>query len=274
MIAETFDRARSEGRAAFVPYVMAGDPNLETTSELLKALSRAGADLIELGIPYGDPLADGPTIAAAAQRALANGTNIGDVLELVRGARGGGVAPIVLFTYFNPVYQYGMERFARDAAAAGACGAIVPDVALEETYDLRAALEANALSMPLLVAPSTPRERAKRIADAATGFVYVVSRLGVTGAGSTPNLAPLRPQMAMLREVTDKPLAVGFGVSRPEHVREVAALADGIIVGSALIDAYAGKEGLAAAGSVATLADRLIEASTVRKISPFRRPFR
>jgi tryptophan synthase alpha chain len=260
-IAAAFSKAKSQGRAAFIPYVMAGDPDLATTQAILAALTEAGSDLIELGIPYGDPLADGPTIAAAAQRALAKGTRIGDVLELVRASQGAGGAPIVLFTYFNPVYQYGIERFARDAAAAGACGAIVPDVALEETHELRAALGANGLAMPLLVAPSTSRERAKLIADAATGFVYVVSRLGVTGAGSTPNFAPLRDQVAMLREVTDNPLAVGFGVSRPEHVREVAPFADGIIVGSALIDAYAGNHGPLAASRVSGYVRKLVAAT-------------
>ena len=191
------------------------------------------------------------SIAAAGQRALSGGTGIADVIALAARSRKAGGAPVILFTYFNPVYQYGIEKFARDAAAAGVAGAIVPDIALEESEELRAALAAHGLDMPLLVAPSTPRERAKRIAEASGGFVYVVSRLGVTGAGSAPNFAPLHAQMAMLREITDKPLAVGFGVSRPEHVREVASLADAFIVGSALIGAYAGKTGDGAASFAA-----------------------
>jgi tryptophan synthase alpha chain len=264
VIAEIFERTRARGRPAFLPYVVAGDPDLETTGAILAALTRAGSDLIELGIPYGDPLADGPTIAAAAQRALHAGTRIGDVLALVNRARAAGGAPIVLFTYFNPIYQYGLERFAREAAAAGASGAIVPDVALEESEELRDALARHGLEMPLLVAPSTRAPRAARIAGAATGFVYVVSRLGVTGAGSRPDFAPLHAQVAALRAVTSKPLAVGFGVSRREHVEEISQIADGVIVGSALIDAYAGKRGDAAAASVAALVEAILPARAVR----------
>ncbi|MFZ0031888.1 MAG: tryptophan synthase subunit alpha [Candidatus Cybelea sp.] len=236
-----FERAKGEGRVAFIPYVMAGDPDLGTTEVIVTALSAAGADLIELGVPHSDPLADGPTIASAGARALANGTRLSDVLALVRRSSA-TCAPLLLFTYFNPVYQFGLERFAREAAGAGAAGAIVPDCALEESAQLQAALHAQGLEMPLLVAPSTTRDRARLIADAATGFVYVVSRLGVTGARTSPDFAPLKTQLAMLRELTAKPLAVGFGLSRPAEVREVAGHADGVVVGSALIDSYAGFE--------------------------------
>jgi tryptophan synthase alpha chain len=235
------------GKCAFIPYLMAGDPDIESTARIIEAVRDAGADAIELGIPYGDPLADGPTIAAAGIRALSHGTGISQVLQLVREASSRNAPPMVLFTYFNPIYQYGIERFANDASDAGAAGVIVPDIALEEGQALREALENRSLRMPLLVAPSTPRERAERIAEASTGFVYVVSRLGVTGAGAAPDFSPLRKQIGMLRELTDKPLAVGFGISRPEHVREVRELVDGIIVGSALIDAYAGSSGAEAA---------------------------
>ncbi len=175
---------------------MAGDPDLRTTAQIIDAVRDAGADAVELGIPYGDPLADGPTIAAAGVRALGNHVEVPQVLELVRDAVARHAPPIVLFTYFNPVYQYGIERFANDAARAGAAGVIVPDIALEE--GLRAARCARAIAicdMPLLVAPSTPRERAARIAQASSGFVYVVSRLGVTGAGSAPDFTPLRAQV-------------------------------------------------------------------------------
>jgi tryptophan synthase alpha chain len=248
-------------RVAFIPYIMAGDPDLETTVALIDAMKDAGADAIELGIPYGDPLADGPTIAAAGVRALANGTGISEVLDVVRSAHAKGAPPIVLFTYFNPIYQYGIDRFARDASEAGAYGAIVPDVALEEAEDLRRALMSNSLLMPLLVAPSTPRERAARIAQASTGFVYVVSRLGVTGAGAAPDFTPLHSQIAMLREVSDKPLAVGFGMSKPEHVEAVRDLVDGVIVGSALIDAYAGTKGQEAGERARKFALTLINAA-------------
>ena len=250
------------GRCAFIPYLMAGDPDIETTARIMQAVASAGADAIELGIPYGDPLADGPTIAAAGVRALKNGVGIHEVLQLVKEAVSRNASRIILFTYFNPVYQYGIERFARDAAQAGAAGVIVPDIALEEGRELREALSAHGLQMPLLVAPSTPRDRAKRIAQASSGFVYVVSRLGVTGAGSEPDFAPLRKQIEMLRSVTGKPLAVGFGISKPEHVHEVRDIVDGVIVGSALIDAYAGAHGEEAARRADELCRALIHASS------------
>lgn len=253
--------AFAPGRAAFIPYVMAGDPDLEATALILDGLRDAGSALIELGIPYGDPLADGPTIAAAGQRALARGTRIGDVFELTKRARANGGPPIVLFTYLNPVLQYGVERFAAEAQRNGAAGVIIPDAALEETSGLRDAFARHELEMPLLVAPSTPRERAARIAEASTGFVYVVSRLGVTGANGERSFAPARRQVAMLREVTNKPLAVGFGVSSAEHVRDICTFADGVIVGSALIDAYDGRNGREAAQAVAEAGRSLAEAA-------------
>jgi len=260
-LTQAFDRAKRERRVAFVPYVMAGDPDLGTTDAILTALSAAGADVIELGVPYSDPLADGPTIAAAGARALANQTHLQDVLELA-GRRAGDCAPLLLFTYFNPVYQFGIDNFAARAAAAGAAGAIVPDCALDESSALRDALAARGLEMPLLVAPSTAPQRAERIADAATGFVYVVSRLGVTGASKMTDLAPLRAQIAMLRAVTPKPLAVGFGVSGPQAIRELAPLVDGVVVGSALIDAYAGSSGDEAARRVREFVEPLVAAAT------------
>ena len=235
---------------------MAGDPDPETTALLIRTLTETGAAAIEVGIPYGDPLADGPTIAAAGARALAKGVDVQRTLELVREVSA-DAPPIVLFTYFNPLYQYGMERFAHDAARAGAAGAIVPDVALEESGPLREALAREHLDMPLLVAPSTPRERAARIAAQSTGFVYVVSRLGVTGAAGAPDFSPLREQLVMLREVTDKPLAVGFGISSAAHVEQIGTLADGYITGSALIDAYAGHSGTDAARRVSAFVETL-----------------
>lgn len=239
---------------------MAGDPDLETTKAILSALDEAGVDVIELGVPYSDPLADGPTIATAGARALANGTRLSDVLELAQ-RREGDRAPLLLFTYFNPVYQFGIERFATAAARGAVAGAIVPDCALEESASLRGALHAQGLDVPLLIAPSTTRERARRIAEASTGFVYVVSRLGVTGAAKTPNFEPLRAQLSMLREVTNKPLAVGFGLRSAEDVRQIATLTDGVVVGSALIDAYAGTRGDEAARRVREFVQPLISAT-------------
>jgi len=240
-----FARAREKGRAVLIPYVVAGDPDTETTVAVIEAIVAAGAGIVELGIPYGDPLADGPTIAAAGQRALEAGTTLEDAFAVAQRVR--ERAPIIFFTYYNPIYQYGVDRFAKRAAAVGASGTIVPDVPLEEAELLRAALRREGLALPLLVAPTTPRERAARIAAASDGFVYIVSRLGVTGARREPDVAWIEREVAALRKQTEKPLAVGFGISTPEHVKAVAAVADGVIIGSALIDAYSGTRALAAA---------------------------
>lgn len=244
------------GRLAFIPYVMAGDPDLKTTRAVLVALAKR-ADAIELGVPYGDPLADGPAIAAAGARALRNGVTLEKVLALVREMRT-SLPPVILFTYYNLVYQFGLQQFARAAADAGAAGVIVPDVSLEEIEPLRLALDAHAIDVPLLVAPSTPPERAARIAEQSGGFVYVVSRLGVTGAGKAPDIEPLRAQIAALRAATKKPLAVGFGISTRSQVDAVRGLVDGVIVGSALVDAYAGARGDDAARRAEAFASSLL----------------
>jgi|SRR5579863_7224971 len=261
MLEALFDRAKCDHRAAFIPYVMAGDPDIATTEAVLLALTDAGADAIELGIPYGDPLADGPTIAAAAQRALAHGVTIADVLAITRRHKENAGAPIVLFSYFNPILQYGVERFAYDAAGAGASAVIVPDLSLEETETLSSTLAEHGVDMPLLIAPSTTRERARRIVDRSTGFVYVVGRLGVTGADSRVSTQGVRAQVAALRGMTERPLAVGFGVSSSAHVQELAPLVDGIIVGSALIDAFAGTSAGEAVARVRAFAAPLIAAT-------------
>jgi len=255
-IAAVFARARAAGRAALIPYLMAGDPDLATTAAVIDAISPS-VDLIELGIPYGDPLADGPTIAAAGQRALAAGTGIDDVLRVAEAAAARGAAPILFFTYVNPVVQYGAERFAAGARSAGALGAIVPDVPLEELAAFAPAFHAQGLAIPLLVAPTTPRERAARIAAQSDGFVYVVSRLGVTGARRDPDVAWIASAVAALRAGTAKPLAVGFGISTPAHAAAIGKIADGIIVGSALIDAIAGRSGNDAAAAARAYVDSL-----------------
>ena len=184
-----------------------------------------------------------PTIAAAAQRALASGTTIDGVLGALARADRAGAPPAIAFTYVNLVAQYGFERFADALVAAGACGAIVPDIPLEETGELRALFGARGLVMPLLVAPTTPLPRAQAISRASEGFTYLVSRLGVTGAKRGPDFSWIAERVARLREATAQPLAIGFGISTPEHVREAWQIADGAIVGSALIDAYAGAAG-------------------------------
>lgn len=246
-LAAAFARAKHERRAALIAYVVAGDPDRATSLAILEALTTAGVDVIELGIPYADPLADGPTITAAAGRAIAGGMTMTGALDLAGEARARGCAPIVLFTYANPVDRYGAERFARDAATAGAAGAIIPDVPLEEVDAFAGPLRAAGLDLPLLVAPTTPPERAARIAAASTGFVYLVSRLGVTGARREPDARWAAATAERLRTATTLPLAVGFGVSMPAHVAALGAVADGVIVGSALIDAIGDRKGTAAA---------------------------
>lgn len=236
-----FLRAREQSRAALIGYLVAGDPDLTTTESVIGAVASAGIDVLELGIPYGDPLADGPTVAAAAQRALSAGTSVEDCFSLV--ARLHPLVPMVLFTYFNPVYQYGVTRFAERAASAGACGVIIPDITLEEVDEARASLRAHGLCLPLLISPTTPPARARRIALASEGFVYVVSRMGVTDERNEPDLTWLQNRVRTLRQITDKPLAVGFGISTPEQVRRVATWSDGVIVGSALVSSYAGSSG-------------------------------
>jgi tryptophan synthase alpha chain len=246
-IESVFVRARAERRAALIGYVVAGDPDRATTLAVLDALTEAGVDLIELGIPYGDPLADGPSIAAAGQRALSGGMRFADSLELAARARDHGAAPILFFTYVNPVDRYGAERFARDARDAGAVGAIVPDVPLEELDSFAPPLRAAGLAIPLLIAPTTPDARAARLAAASTGFVYLVSRLGVTGARREPDVPWVAAAVERLRPATAVPLTVGFGISTPAHAAAVGAVADGVIVGSALVDSYAGATGAEAA---------------------------
>lgn len=244
-LAEVFVHCRAENRAAFIPYLMAGDPTLALTPALLATAAAGGADIIEVGIPYSDPLADGPTIQAAAQRSLASGTTFDGVLEMISTLDRGVVSvPLIAFTYYNPIFVRGLERTAHDLARAGFAGAIVPDLSLEEADAALAAFHAAGIGITFLVAPTTPIERVREIARRSDDFVYVVSRMGVTGAGSSLG-ENVRDLVGRLRPVVDKPLAVGFGVSTPEHARAIAEYADGVIVGSALIDRVAqsgGKE--------------------------------
>jgi tryptophan synthase alpha chain len=254
-----FARARDEQRGVLIPYLCAGDPDTPTSEALLETIATSGVDAIELGIPYGDPLADGPTIAAAAQRALEGGASLEGALEMARRAHERGAPPILFFTYFNPIVQFGLERFAAACVAAGAAGAIVPDLPLEESGPLREAFRQQGLAMPQLIAPTTPPERALRLAELSDGFVYLVSRLGVTSASREPDFEWVARRVAALRRGTRRPIVVGFGIATPDHVRSASELADGAIVGSALIDAYAGLTGSAAVARVRTLVAALIE---------------
>ena len=230
-----FAELASQGRCALMPFVMAGDPDLETTGSTLLALQEAGADLIELGIPYSDPLADGPVIQAAAARALAAGTTPAAALALLEQLRGQLTIPVVLFTYSNPLLNRGMEAFCDAAAAAGAAGLVVPDLPLEEAEKLSALAAARGLDLVLLVAPTTPPERMARIHAASRGFTYLVSVTGVTGARSALQ-ERVGGLVGQLKAQGGTPVAVGFGISAPEQARQVRDWgADGAIVGSALV---------------------------------------
>ena len=232
----TFERLRARGERALVAYVMAGDPSLAETERLVIEAERRGADVIELGVPFSDPLADGPVIQRADVRALAAGTTLARVLEMVASMRARVRLPLVLMTYYNPILAFGLKAFARTAVDAGADGVIVPDLPHEEAEPLRAETEPAGLDTILLVAPTSTPARVKAIARLSRGFVYVVSLTGVTGARR--ELSPdLGAQIRTLRLVTTKPVCVGFGVSTPEQVAAVGRLADGVAVGSAIVRA-------------------------------------
>ena len=247
-VAAAFATAADAGRGALIPYLCAGAPDRATSLAMVAAMGAAGADIIELGIPYGDPLADGPTVAAAAQRALDGGTTIDDALAIAARAHMAGAPPILMFTYYNPVLQFGLERFAATLEATGICGAIVPDMPIEESAEIRAVFAAHGLAFPLLVAPTTPAARAAELHRASDGFTYLVSRLGVTSASKEPDFAWIAERVAALRAASATPLAIGFGISSAEHVASACGIADGAIVGSALIDAYGSTSGDDAVG--------------------------
>jgi tryptophan synthase alpha chain len=234
-IADRFAALRPADRCALMPFLMAGDPDLGTTRATLLALQEAGADLIELGIPYSDPLADGPVIQAAAGRALAASTTPGSVLAMLTSLAGELTIPVVLFTYSNPLLNRGLETFCRDAAAAGAAGLVVPDLPLEEAEKLSPIAAAASLDLVLLVAPTTPPERMARIHGASRGFTYLVSVTGVTGVRTNLE-ARVEPLVQQLKQLGPTPVAVGFGISGPDQARQVRDWgADGAIVGSALV---------------------------------------
>ncbi len=233
-IRKMFKQVSSQGRAAFIPFITCGDPDAGTTVELVEAMVEAGADLIELGLPFSDPLADGPTIQAASQRALAGGMNLQRFLETVASIRSRTTVPLVLMGYYNNLLQYGLQRFAQEAAEVGVDGTIIPDLPLEEAREWMGVAKAHGLANILLTAPTTPRERAARIARATTGFLYHVSVTGITGARTAlpPDLAD---SISALKEFSKVPVCCGFGVSTRQQVAMLSRVADGVIVGSAIV---------------------------------------
>jgi len=233
-IGARFARRRAEGRPAFVAFLTAGDPSLDRTCEVAVELDRAGADVLELGVPFSDPLADGPVIQRASERALARGVTLPKVLEAVKRIRERSALPLLLFSYYNPLLQHGLERLAREAREAGVDGVLVTDLPPEEAGEWVAAARAVDLDTVFLASPTSPPERLRRVAEASRGFVYAISRTGVTGERQALS-EDARPLVARLRALTDVPVALGFGLSTPEQVREAAAVADGVVVGSALV---------------------------------------
>ena len=233
-IEKCFAQLKAEGRKAFIPYLTAGDPTLQATEDIVLALEKAGADIIELGVPFSDPIADGPVIQRATERGLHNGVTLTKVLELARNIRKKSELPLVLFSYYNPLLNRGLEKLAKDAADAGIDGVLASDLTVEESAPFVQAMGSAGLNTIFLVAPTSSPERMKKIASASTGFLYAVSRTGVTG--EQQQLADdLKQFLQTLRGYTKLPIAVGFGISQPEHVRAVWQEADGAIVGSSIV---------------------------------------
>jgi tryptophan synthase alpha chain len=233
-IGESFARRRAEGRPAFVPFLTAGDPSPDRTVEAAVELERAGADVLELGVPFSDPLADGPVIQRSSERALGRGVTLETVLGLVRRIRQKSELPLLLFSYYNPLLQRGLKRLAREAAEAGIDGILVTDLPPEEANAWLVAARNVDLDTVFLAAPTSPEERLRRVAEASRGFVYAISRTGVTGERHALS-GEAAPLVERLRRHTDVPVALGFGLSTPQQVAEAGKVADGVVVGSALV---------------------------------------
>jgi tryptophan synthase alpha chain len=235
----TFARLKKEGRAAFVPFITAGDPDMETSLAILSKLPGTGADVIELGVPFSDPMADGPAVQASSMRALHAGASMVKVLEMVKKFRkADNVTPIVLMGYYNPIHAYGTARFAHDVAAAGVDGLIVVDLPLEEDEVLRVPASAQGVDVIRFVTPTTDDARLARVLDGASGYLYYVAVAGVTGTKSAPEDS-VRAAMARVRAATDLPCTVGFGIRTPQQAAVIARLADGVVVGSAIVSKIA-----------------------------------
>jgi len=234
-VQKCFASLRDRGECALIPFITAGDPDLKTTAQALQILDSNGADIIELGVPYSDPLADGPVIQAAATRALQRGTRLDDVLTMLAEVTPNLTAPIVLFTYYNPILHRGLETFFSQIAQAGVKGLVVPDLPLEESQEVIEVASKHGIEVVLLVAPTTPKERIATIAQQSQGFIYLVSVTGVTGM-RTQIQSRVKDLLTQMRELTDKPIGVGFGISAPEQATQVKNWgADAAIVGSAFV---------------------------------------
>ena len=233
-IGRLFENLKQEHRKGLIAYLTAGDPSPDRTPALVEAMVRGGADLIELGVPFSDPIADGPVIQRAGERALKAGTTLRKVLEIAAQVRQQSEVPLLLFTYLNPVMHYGLDALARDAAASGIDGCLLIDASVEEAHEYVGAMHRHGLDTVFLAAPTSTPRRLRLVAEYSTGFAYLVSRTGVTGErGSLSN--SVAPLVESMRAITALPLAVGFGISRPEHVSQLAPLVDAVVVGSAFV---------------------------------------
>ena len=233
-IAQKFEELRHQGRKAFIAYITAGDPTLDATEKLVREFETHGVDIIELGVPYSDPVADGPVNQEAAMRALKGDVNVDTILEKIRKIRRYSQIPIIFFTYYNSVLAYGLEKFVKNAKESGLDGALVLDLPPEEAGEYKRLMDAGGLSTIFLVSPITPSDRLELVAKNATGFVYYVSQMGVTG--ERENVADSIPEkLRAIRALTSVPVSVGFGISTPDHVRGIAQYADGVIVGSSIV---------------------------------------
>jgi tryptophan synthase alpha chain len=233
-IGERFRRLREQGRKGFVAFVTAGDPSLDRTVEIAREMEKAGVDVLELGVPFSDPLADGPIIQRSSERALARGVTLARVLEAVRRIRKTSELPLLLFSYFNPLLRFGLPALAREATAAGIDGVLVTDLPPEEADGWLEAARGAGLDTVFLAAPTSPDERLRRVAGASRGFVYAISRTGVTGERDALS-DDAQPLLARIKALTPEPVALGFGISSPEQVAAAAAVADAVVVGSALV---------------------------------------
>jgi tryptophan synthase alpha chain len=233
-ITETFGKLKREGHRGFIPFITAGDPDLATTRKLIIELAHAGATLIELGVPFSDPMADGPVIQRASERALLHRVSVAEVLQVVSDARRETDVPIILFSYFNPLLQFGIEKLAKESKAAGIDGILVTDLIPEEASEFAGTLRVHDLDLIFLVAPTSTDDRLKLIAERASGFIYAVSRAGVTGARDEMS-AEAEKLVQRVRQFSDLPVAVGFGISKREHLVDVWRYADAAVVGSAIV---------------------------------------
>jgi tryptophan synthase alpha chain len=233
-ISDTFKKLRSEGKKAFIPYVMSGDPSLEKTKETVLLFEECGADIVELGVPFSDPLADGPTIQHASERALQSGTSLREVISLVSELRHVTQIPLVLMTYFNPVFKYGSEQFVVDAKTAGVDGVIIPDLPPEEAGDFIRSSKKHRLDTIFLLAPTSTEKRIRKVIKSSRGFIYYVAITGITGSSLLLD-GSMEILVAHIRKYSETPVSVGFGVATPDDAMHIARLADGVIVGSAII---------------------------------------